>query len=228
MTGVIGVLRKTPGGPGLTPRAALAAIHSWAVDRVPRLVRLRPADAAPGDVVVIEGDGLEGHDLRAHFGPVETWTVPLSARAVVTVVPAAASGPLPVAVTRQGLRSNTVGWDGPPGDRRAGVVRIDPGDGASGVFRDDPVVAVLSHPADAVSVTADAFRVADDTGGMAAADLRVSPDARVVVWTPRAPLRPDAEHLVTIAGLRDLRGREMVPHHSRFRSCRFTARDAMA
>ena len=211
----------------MTPRAALAAIHSWAVDRVPRVARIRPADAAPGDVVVIEGDGLEGHDVRAHFGPVETWAIALSARALVTVVPAAASGPLPVAVTRQGLRSNTVGWDGPPGDRRAGVVRIDPGDGAIGVFRDDPVVAVLSHPADAASVTAEVFQVSDDAALVAGA-LRVSPDARVVVWTPGTALRPDADHLVSIAGLRDLRGREMAPHRSRFRSCRFTARDAMA
>ena len=208
-------------------RAILAAIHSWAVDRVPRVARIRPADAAPGDVVVIEGDGLDGHDVRAHFGPVETWAIPLSARAAVTVVPAAASGPLPVAVTRQGLRSNSVGWDGPPGDRRAGVVRIDPCDGATGVFRDDPVVAVLSHPADAASVTSGTFRVADDAGEVVGV-VRVSPDARVLLWTPQAPLRPEVEHLVTIAGLRDLRGREMAPHRSRFRACRFTAGDAMA
>ena len=208
-------------------RAILAAIHSWAVDRVPRLARIRPADAAPGDVVVLEGDGLGGHDVRAHFGPVETWTIPLSSRAAVAIVPAAASGPLPVTVTRQGLRSNTVGWDGPPGDRRAGVVRIDPGDGMAGVFRDDPVVALLSHPADAASVTGEAFQVADDAGGVAG-DVRVSPDARVLVWTARAPLRGEVEHSVSIAGLRDLRGREMATHRSRFRPCRFVARDAMA
>jgi hypothetical protein len=208
-------------------RAILAAIHSWAVDRVPRLARVRPCDAAPGDVVVLEGDGLGGHDVRAHFGPVETWTIALSPHAAVAVVPAAASGPLPVTVTRQGLRSNSVGWDGPPGDRRAGVVRIDPADGAAGVFRDDPVVAVLSHPADAASVTAAAFRVEDEAGAVDGI-LRLSPDARVVVWTPAAPLRADADHLVSIAGLRDLRGREMTTHRSRFRACRFTARDTMA
>jgi hypothetical protein len=208
-------------------RAILAAIHSWAVDRVPRLARIRPCDAAPGDVVVLEGDGLGGHDVRAHFGPVETWALPLSARAAVTIVPAAASGPLPVTVTRQGLRSNSVGWDGPPGDRRAGVVRIDPGDGAAGVFRDDPVVALLSHPVDAASVTGETFRVADE-GGTVAGMLRLSPDARVVVWTPCAPLRPDSDHVVTIDGLRDLRGREMATHRSGFRACRFTARDTMA
>jgi hypothetical protein len=207
-------------------RALLAAIHTWAVDRVPRLARVRPADAAPGEVVVLEGEGLDGHDVRAHFGPVETWAIPLSARAAVALVPAAASGPLPVAVSRQGLRSNTVSWDGPPGDRRAWVVRIDPGDNAIGVFRDDPVVATLSHPADLASVTATAFRVMDDEGDVAGA-VRPSPDARVLVWTSPTPLRP-VEHTVVIEGLRDLRGREMAPHRSRFSACRFTSRDVMA
>ena len=107
------------------------------------------------------------------------------------------------------------------------VFRIDPADGASGVFRDDPVVAVLSHPADAASLTAETFRVADETGTIAGV-LRLSPDARVVVWTPSVPLRADADHVVSIAGLRDLRGREMTAHKSGFRACRFTARDTMA
>jgi hypothetical protein len=213
--------------PVRSERALLAAIHSWAIDRVPRLARVRPCDAAPGEVVVLEGDGLGGHDVRVQFGPVETWAVPLSPQALVTLVPPAASGPLPVSVTRQGLRSNSVGWDGPPGDRRAGVVRIDPGDGAAGVFRDDPVVALLSHPADAASLTAETFRVEHETGAVEGV-LRLSPDARVIVWTAREALRADAEHLVSIAGLRDLRGREMAPHRSRFRACRFTARDTMA
>lgn len=207
-------------------RALLAAIHCWAVQRVPRLARVRPADAAPGDVVVLEGEGLAGHDVRVHFGPVDTWAIALSPEAVVTVVPPAASGPLPVAVSRQGLRSNTVGWDGPPGDRPARVVRIDPGDGARGVFVDDPVVVTLSHPADVGSATAETFRVSDDCGDVPG-DLRASPDARVLVWTGRRPLRGGIEHSVSIAGLRDLRGREMAAHASRFIPCRFSSRDVM-
>ena len=210
----------------VSERALLAAIHSWAVDRVPRLARLRPADAAPGDVVVIEGDGLDGHDVRAHFGPVETWAIPVSAHAAVAVVPFAAAGPLPVSVSRQGLRSNTVSWDGPRGDRRAQVLRIDPADGEMGVFRDDPVVATLSHPADLASLAPEVFRVADDEGDVPGI-VRPSPDARVLVWTPARPLRPAAHDLV-IEGLRDLRGREMAPHRSRFTAGRFAARDAMA
>jgi hypothetical protein len=206
-------------------RALLAAIHCWAVHRVPRLVRVRPGDAAPGDVVLLEGEGLDGHDMRVHFGPVETWAIPLSGGALVAVVPAAASGPLPVAVSRQGLRSNTVGWDGPPGDRPARVVRIDPPDGATGVFLDDPVVVTLSHPADVASATAETFRVTDEAGEVPGT-LRFSPDARVLVWTCPRPLRA-VDHAVTIAGLRDLRGREMAPHASRFLPCRFSARDVM-
>lgn len=125
-----------------------------------------------------------------------------------------------------GLRANTVGWDGPPGDRPARVVRIDPADGATGVFLDDPVVATLSHPADVASATADTVRVRDDTGDVPGR-LRFSPDARVMVWTPQRPLRPGVQHTITIDGLRDLRGREMAPHASRFVPCPFTARDVM-
>jgi Big-like domain-containing protein len=142
-------------------------------------------------------------------------------------VPRLPSGLLPAVVSRQGLRSNTVGWDGPPGDRPARVMRIDPADGATGVFLDDPVVASLSHPADPASATAETFRVADDAGDVPG-HLRLSSDARVLVWTPERLLCPGIEHTVTIAGLRDLRGREMAPHASRFAPCRFSARDVMS
>lgn len=141
-------------------------------------------------------------------------------------IPRLPSGSLPVALPRPALRANTVGWDGPPGDRPARVVRIDPADGATGVFLDDPVVASLSHPADIASATAETFRVADD-GGDVPGHLRFSLDARVLVWTPQRPLRPGVEHTVKIAGLRDLRGRQMAPHASRFAPCRFSARDVM-
>lgn len=130
-------------------------------------------------------------------------------------------------LSRQGLRTATVGWDGPPGDRPARVVRIDPADGTTGVFLDDPVVVTLSHSADVATATAETFRVADDAGDVPGG-LRTSLDARVLVWTPRRPLRPGVEHTVTIAGLQDLRGREMVPHASRFTPCRFSARDVMS
>jgi Bacterial Ig-like domain len=141
-------------------------------------------------------------------------------------VPRVPSGPLPGALSRPGLRSTTVGWDGPPGDRPARVVRIDPADGATGVFIDDPVVASLSHPADPASATAEAFRVADDAGDVPG-HLRFSPDGRVLVWTPQRPLHFGVVHTVTIAGLRDLRGREMASRASRFAPCRFSARDPM-
>lgn len=125
-----------------------------------------------------------------------------------------------------GLRSNTVGWDRPPGDRPGCVVRIDPADGATGVFLDDPVVATFSHSADVASATADTVRVSDDRGDVPGR-FRFSPDARVMVWTPQGRFRPGVPHTVTIAGLRDHRGRDMAAHASGFVPCPFTARDVM-
>ena len=154
---------------------------------------------------------------RALLAAIHCWAVSGPPR-----VPSAPPG---IASSRQGLRSNTVGWDGPPGDRPARVVWIDPPDGATGVFLDDPVVVSLSHPADPASATAHTFRVADGDGDVPG-QLAFSPDARVLMWTPQRPLRPGL-HTVTIAGVRDLRGREMAAHASRFAPCRFSAKDVM-
>ncbi len=154
---------------------------------------------------------------QALLAAIHCWSVYGVAR-----LPAAVAGGSPP----QGLRASTVGWDGPPGDRPARVVRIDPEDGATGVFVDDPVVATLSHPADAASATADTVRVTDDRGEVPGW-LQFSPDARVLVWTPQRPLRPGVQQTVTIAGLRDLRGREMARHASRFVPCPFASRDVM-
>jgi hypothetical protein len=212
-------------GNGRREQLLLAAIHGWAVNRVPRLIRLRPLDAAPGDVVLLEGDGLDGHDVRAHFGPVETWAVAVSPRVAVAVVPAAASGPLGVSVSRQGLRSNTVAWEGPPGESGARVVRVAPADGAARMFADDPVIVTLSHPADVRSIDSETFRVADEAGPVPGR-VRPSPDARVLVWSPERPLRA-GRHTVTLAGLRDLRGREMAAHVSQFTAGRYVARSPL-
>ena len=158
-----------------------------------------------------------GRGEQAHLAAIHSRAVYGAPR-----VPAAATA----GSAAPGLRASTAGWDGPPGDRPARVVRIDPADGATGVFVDDPVVATLSHSADVGWTTADAVRVTDDIGEVPGR-LRFSPDARVLVWTPQRPLRPGVEHTVTIAGLRDLRGREMAPHASRFVPCPFAARDFM-
>jgi hypothetical protein len=104
------------------------------------------------------------------------------------------------------------------------MIRVEPRDGAVCVFRDAPVVARFSACLDAASVGADTFRVMDDRGPLDG-ELRVSPDARVLIWEPRQPLAPNLHHFVMASGLRDARGREVSPHLSRFLTCGLTRKD---
>lgn len=195
----------------------LAAIHAWAVARAPRILRLLPARAPESDPVVLEGAGLAGEGLRVHFGPVSTWALPLSDRRAVAIVPSgAAAGPVNVA--RQGLRSNSVCFGGPSDEGPARVERMDPRDGATGVLRDTPVIARLSRPADPLTLSAQSFQVRDDLGPVPG-HIRLSPDGRVLIWQAERPLRSDALHFVTTAGLRDRRGGAVSPLVSRFLTC---------
>jgi len=114
----------------------------------------------------------------------------------------------------QSLSSPQTRPDGP-----AWVTRVDPGDGATGVFRDTPVLARLSHPADVATVHSGSFRVEESGGGPVPGELIVSPDGQLLIWTAARLLAPGVEHLVTAHGLRDHRGREIEPHHSRFVPC---------
>ena len=100
----------------------------------------------------------------------------------------------------------------------AWVTKVDPGDGATGVFRDTPVLARLSHPADAASVTG-SFRVEERGGGEVPGAVLLSPDGRLLIWTAARLLAPGVEHLVTADGLKDHRGRQVAPHRSRFVPC---------
>ena len=106
-----------------------------------------------------------------------------------------------------------------PPEGPAWVVRIDPGDGATGVFRDARVLACLSHPADAATVHGGSFRVEESGGAEVPGDVLLSPDGRLLIWTASRLLVPGIEHLVTADGLRDHRGRQIVPHRSRFVPC---------
>jgi hypothetical protein len=201
------------------PEAALlASIHLWALRQAPRLAALRPHDAGPGDVVFLEGDGLDGADLRVHFGDHAAWAISLSNGSAVAVVPLAASGPAVVTVTRQGLRSNGLAWGGPPGDGPGAVVRVDPPDGAVGVLADSPVVARLSHPVHADRVAAGAFEVWSQ-GQAVPGTLRCSPAGHLLIWSPASALDPGQTHEVRIHGLQDVRGREVTPHVSTFTPC---------
>jgi hypothetical protein len=101
----------------------------------------------------------------------------------------------------------------------AWVTRVDPGDGATGVFRDTPVIACLSHPADAATVHSGSFRVEESGGAPVPGDVLVSPDGRLLIWTASRLLVPGIEHVVTADGLKDHRGRAVEPHRSRFVPC---------
>ena len=101
----------------------------------------------------------------------------------------------------------------------ASVTKVDPGDGATGVFRDTPVLARLSHPADAASVHTGSFRVEECGGAEVPGVVLLSPDGRLLIWTAARLLAPGVEHLVTADGLKDQRGREVTPHRSRFMPC---------
>ena len=104
------------------------------------------------------------------------------------------------------------------------VLRVEPRDGATGVFRDTPIVASLSHPLQPSSVTAEAFAVEDEEGAVPGHPA-LSADGRCVVWRAERLLVPGAAHRVTVAGLRDVRGRTMAPHRSGFVPCDLTFRD---
>ena len=117
----------------------------------------------------------------------------------------------------RGLHHGTLSGALPEGP--AWVTRVDPRDGATGVFRDARVLACLSHPADAATVHDGSFRVEESGGAEVPGDVLLSPDGRLLIWTAARLLVPGVEHLVTADGLRDHRGREDVPHRSRFVPC---------
>lgn len=99
------------------------------------------------------------------------------------------------------------------------VLRVDPRDGATGVFRDAPVVACLSHAADATSVSPATFRVEEEGGGIVPGHVALSPDRAVLIFTAGRLLRAGVEHVVKADGLRDARGMLVRPHSSRFVPC---------
>jgi hypothetical protein len=192
----------------------LRMVMSERVSReAPELLRLLPASAAAGDNLFLEGRRLLGGDLRVQFGGVSTWAVALDDRTAFCVVPHEAEGP--VTVSRFGLRSRAIAFGGSDGDDPTCVVRVDPADGLRGVFRDTPVLVRLSRPADPMTVRPDTVHV-EYAGGRVPARLRLSPDGRVIVWRADELLETALEHVITIGGVRDARGRDVLPHCSRF------------
>jgi hypothetical protein len=132
----------------------------------------------------------------------------------------------PETAALNGLRPHRPLVSGPPGDARARVVRVDPADGSAGVFLDATVVVTLSHPVDAATVGPATVRVRSE-GEATPGALAVSPDGRVVIWTPLLPLLPCAPHVLTVDGVHDRCGREVIPHRSTFRCGPHTLQDLL-
>lgn len=202
---------------GRPERALLAAIHTFAEQRSPRLYQVLPAQARSGDIVVLCGRGLGDGVLQARFGAQTSWALPVTDRLAVAMVPAGAR-PGWLSVQRHGLRSNGVVFGGPPDEGPTVVVRVDPRHGSSGVFRDAPVVVSLSHPVEPGSLTSDTVRV-EAAGSAVPGRLHMSPDGAVVIWVASIPLQAGVEHRVQAMGLRDWRGLPVEPHESSFVPC---------
>jgi len=132
--------------------------------------------------------------------------------------PAGPTSPSASATPGTGLRANGTALGGRGEDGPSWLIRVDPRDGAVCVFRDALVVAHFSRAVDATSVTAQTFRVWDDQGPIPGA-FRLSPDACVLIWEARRPLEPHVHHFVTASRLRDVSGREVSSHQSRFLTC---------
>jgi hypothetical protein len=124
------------------------------------------------------------------------------------------------------LRPHRAAVAGPPGDERPRVLRVDPADGSTGVFLDVTVVVTLSHPVDAADVGPATVCVRVE-GEAAPGGLAVSPDGTVVIWTPLLPLLAGGLHVLSVAGLHDRGGREVVPHRSVFRCGPHTLEDLL-
>jgi hypothetical protein len=214
MTMNLGMTR--PAGAAATLRVVL---HECLRRGAPKLDRIIPSSAEPGDNLFLEGWNLAGPDLQVDFGPTSTWAVAISDRAAFCIMPHGAAGT--VSVSRFGQRSNVLSMGGHGTDEPTRVLRVDPADGLRSVFRDAPVLVRLSRPVGPGSLCRQTFRI-EDRHGPVAGFARLSPDARVLIWRGDELLEPGFEHTVLVCGLRDNRGREVTPHRSTFTPCTLT------
>lgn len=101
----------------------------------------------------------------------------------------------------------------PSAESPAFVVWVEPEDGAHGVFRDPVVLVRVSQPVDPASL--EKLHVRDEAGAVPSR-LETSTDLRVLIWRPERLLRPGAEHVIVLEGLRDRRGQVLPGVRSRF------------
>ncbi len=89
------------------------------------------------------------------------------------------------------------------------VLSVEPRDGARGVLRDDPIVVLLSDPADAERLHEATLEVrTGDEAGAVSLRIETLHGGRALVLQPAGPLEPGREHRLRVRGLRDARGRE--------------------
>jgi len=200
----------------------LAAIRTWALDRRPRLRRALPEWAPPGTPLLLVGSGLGDGALEARFGTVSTWALALRDDLAVAVVPPAAGSPL--VVFRRALGSNRLAFRPGDGDGPTRVARTDPADGALAVLRDSPVVVRFTRPLDRRSIESARVEVGDSQGPLPGR-VRLSPDARVLIWLSESPFRPAAGHSLRLDGLSDERGEPVEAWTSVFATGRLTRDD---
>jgi hypothetical protein len=113
---------------------------------------------------------------------------------------------------------------GPVSEDPTWVERVDPGDGSAFVLRDTPVLVRLSGPVNPASVTHRSVHVVDAHGPVPA-ELSLSADQRVVIWSPQRLLVPVVEHELVVCGLLDSRGQVVPNHSSRFYPCSLARED---
>jgi hypothetical protein len=92
-----------------------------------------------------------------------------------------------------------------------------PGDGATGVSVTPTITFTFTEPLSPVSVTADAIRLARETGNLQLPiTVVLSPDLQVITVTPAASLAPMTQYRLQIQGdVRDVAGNRVF-HFSRF------------
>ena len=106
------------------------------------------------------------------------------------------------------------------------IRRADPGDGATGVFCDTPVLLMLSGAADDTAL-AGCVWVEEAGQAIVPGQVEISPDGALLIWTAARLLRPGAEHVVVVSGLRDRKGREWPLFKSRFVTSDLALRDLL-
>ena len=93
------------------------------------------------------------------------------------------------------------------------ILKVRPKDQETGVPRDATVSVTASRPVDHLS--AGGVRVRSEEGDVDGV-LDISSDGRILFWRPAQTLEAQAQHRVTISGVRDERGAPFDDHTSTF------------